>query len=156
MEGIKMVRKLGVVVVVGFFAASLSGCASAGKQKDMEIQGLKNQISVLEAQVQNKDEEINGLKDTLAKAPQEAQSQVTTEKETKEKALGEPKFHPNAKQIQAALKNAGYDPGAVDGKMGKKTRDAIKDFQKANNLKVDGKVGAKTWALLKEAANKAK
>ncbi|MFZ2937989.1 MAG: peptidoglycan-binding domain-containing protein, partial [Candidatus Omnitrophota bacterium] len=30
------------------------------------------------------------------------------------------------------------------------TKDAIKAFQQANNLTVDGKVGKKTWDLLKE------
>ncbi|MDD5072950.1 MAG: peptidoglycan-binding domain-containing protein [Candidatus Omnitrophica bacterium] len=52
------------------------------------------------------------------------------------------------RQIQAALKNAGYDPGAIDGKLGAKSKKAIKEFQSANGLKADGKVGAKTWAKL--------
>lgn len=52
------------------------------------------------------------------------------------------------KQIQTALKNAGYDPGAIDGKLGPRSKKAIKDFQAANGLKADGKVGAKTWAKL--------
>jgi peptidoglycan hydrolase-like protein with peptidoglycan-binding domain len=52
------------------------------------------------------------------------------------------------------LKNAGYDPGAIDGKLGKKTREAVKAFQTANNLKVDGKVGSQTWGMLKEYLSK--
>ncbi len=52
------------------------------------------------------------------------------------------------RQVQAALKNAGYDPGTIDGKLGAKSKKAIKDFQAANGLKADGKVGAKTWAKL--------
>lgn len=52
------------------------------------------------------------------------------------------------RQIQTALKNAGYDPGPIDGKTGAKTKKAIRDFQAANGLKADGKVGAKTWAKL--------
>jgi peptidoglycan hydrolase-like protein with peptidoglycan-binding domain len=36
----------------------------------------------------------------------------------------------------------------VDGKMGKQTRKAVRDFQRANGLVVDGKVGKKTWSLL--------
>jgi len=58
-------------------------------------------------------------------------------------------FKPNASDIQAALKNAGYYTGAVDGKIGPMTKKAITEFQKANNLKADGKVGSKTWELLK-------
>ena len=51
--------------------------------------------------------------------------------------------------IQQALTNAGYQPGPVDGKMGPKTKKAVRDFQEANNLTVDGVVGSKTWAKLK-------
>lgn len=36
----------------------------------------------------------------------------------------------------------------VDGKYGPATQKAIMIFQKANGLKVDGKVGKKTWTKL--------
>ena len=52
------------------------------------------------------------------------------------------------RQIQTALKNAGFDPGAIDGKMGPRTRQAIKEFQRAKGLTPDGVVGPKTWAEL--------
>lgn len=54
------------------------------------------------------------------------------------------------KDIQKALKNAGFDVGTIDGKIGPKTKKAIEDFQKSKNLKVDGKVGPKTWAELEK------
>lgn len=54
------------------------------------------------------------------------------------------------KDIQKALKNAGFYTGAADGKIGPKTKKAIEDFQKSKNLKVDGKVGPKTWAELEK------
>jgi len=50
--------------------------------------------------------------------------------------------------IQAALKNGGYDPGALDGKMGPRTKDAVRKFQKAHGLVVDGVVGRNTWEKL--------
>ncbi|MBI3315576.1 MAG: peptidoglycan-binding protein [Candidatus Omnitrophica bacterium] len=53
------------------------------------------------------------------------------------------------RELQNSLVRAGFDPGAVDGKIGKKTKKAVKDFQKKNSLKADGVVGEKTWALLK-------
>lgn len=52
--------------------------------------------------------------------------------------------------IQLALKNAGFYAGAVDGKIGPKTKKAIMDFQAAKGLKVDGKVGPRTWAELEK------
>lgn len=52
------------------------------------------------------------------------------------------------KKIQQALQAAGYNPGPVDGKMGRLTQKAIRDFQEAQGLSVDGKVGPKTWSKL--------
>ena len=54
------------------------------------------------------------------------------------------------KDIQNALKNAGFYTGAIDGKIGPKTKKAVMEFQKANGLKDDGKVGPKTWAALEK------
>ena len=73
---------------------------------------------------------------------------VLKAKESKEKAGVKAEFKPAGKDIQAALKNAGFDPGKVDGKMGPRTRQAIKDFQKSKGLVPDGVVGPKTWNLL--------
>jgi len=146
-----MVRKWVIVCVLLIFAVSLSGCATARKRKDLEIQGLRNQISVLETQIQSKDEEISSLKDALAKAAQEkARARVGTKRIGKKRVVGEIKSRPKAKQIQIALKNAGYEPGPIDGRMGKQTRDAIKAFQTAHNLPADGKVGKQTWSLLSD------
>jgi hypothetical protein len=58
--------------------------------------------------------------------------------------------------VQKALHNAGYEIGAIDGKIGPKTKKAIQNFQKENNLTVDGVVGKKTWALLKLYLDKVK
>jgi len=137
-----MIRKAFIFSVLLFFLISLSGCVTARKQKDLEIQGLRNQVSVLEAQIQSKDAEISNLRDSLAT------KEVRVSK--KKIIIGEVKSRPNAKQIQIALQNAGYNPGAIDGRMGKLTHDAIKAFQKANNLPANGKAGKKTWSLLRE------
>lgn len=51
--------------------------------------------------------------------------------------------------IQKALKKAGYYNGAIDGKVGPGTRDAIASFQKDNGLTADGVCGRGTWAKLK-------
>ena len=63
-------------------------------------------------------------------------------------ALASPDNSVHIKDIQTALKNAGFDPGPVDGTMGRKTKKAVRDFQAAGGLKVDGKVGPKTWAAM--------
>jgi len=51
--------------------------------------------------------------------------------------------------VQKALHNAGFNIGSIDGKTGPKTKKAIKEFQKENNLTIDGIVGKKTWEALK-------
>ncbi|MFH1800683.1 MAG: peptidoglycan-binding domain-containing protein [Candidatus Omnitrophota bacterium] len=51
--------------------------------------------------------------------------------------------------IQKALKKAGYYSGAIDGKVGPGTRDAITSFQKDNGLTADGICGRGTWSKLK-------
>lgn len=53
--------------------------------------------------------------------------------------------------IQARLRNLGYDPGPVDHELGRRTRAAIRAFQRDNPpLLVDGICGPKTRAKLIE------
>lgn len=55
------------------------------------------------------------------------------------------------RQVQALLDYLGYEPGPIDGLDGSNTRDAVKAFQSAEGLTVDGVAGAQTQARLKEA-----
>jgi murein L,D-transpeptidase YcbB/YkuD len=142
-----MLKKCVVFSALLVFLVSLSGCATTRKQNDLQMQGLRNQISVLETQLQSKDEEISSLREALAKS---GEAKPAVKMAGKKKVIGEIKSRPNVKQIQIALSNAGYNPGAIDGRMGRQTREAIRAFQRANNLAVDGKVGKRTWGLLKE------
>ena len=57
------------------------------------------------------------------------------------------------KQIQSLLTYLGYNPGAVDGLDGGKTRDAVKAFQAAESLTVDGVVGMQTEKALLDAVS---
>jgi hypothetical protein len=54
------------------------------------------------------------------------------------------------KKAQELLISKGYDlaPYGADGKFGNKTLSAVKAFQKANNLGVDGIIGKQTWKAL--------
>ncbi len=53
-------------------------------------------------------------------------------------------------KIQAALKKSGFYKGEIDGKMGPRTKSAIKEFQRAKKLTSDGVVGSKTWEALNQ------
>ncbi|MBI4341198.1 MAG: peptidoglycan-binding protein [Candidatus Omnitrophica bacterium] len=59
---------------------------------------------------------------------------------------------PSTREIQQALKDAGFYQGSVDGKMGPLTRQAVEEFQRVNGLTPDGVVGRQTWAKLKQYA----
>lgn len=56
------------------------------------------------------------------------------------------------KEVQFILNQQGYNCGKADGIIGRKTKDAIKAFQKNNGLKVDGVIGQQTieklWELM--------
>jgi len=127
----------------------LSGCASTRKKHALEIEGLQERIVYLEEELDDKDKLAMSLQDQIEMMQQEVlasqEEQVSQEKEI---VMKMPKL--STQQIQLALAAAGYYDYAVDNKMGSKTRAAIRAFQKDNGLKVDGKVGPKTWAVLKK------
>lgn len=52
------------------------------------------------------------------------------------------------RQLQQALKDQGYYAGVVDGLFGFGTTDAVKAFQRAKGLTVDGEAGAGTMRIL--------
>jgi len=143
-----MEKRVLLLGVAALFVISLSGCSTASKKKDLEVQGLRNQVSALEAQPSAKTEEVSSSTEQITSKSSETSASGSLEKS------GETNEQPTGRQIQAALKNAGYYKGTIDGKLGRKTRKAVKEFQKANNLKADGKVGPKTWTALKEFLQK--
>lgn len=55
---------------------------------------------------------------------------------------------PAVKTMQLLLLAKGYDVLVEYGSVGEKTETALKAYQKANNLEVDGKCGEKTWTAL--------
>jgi murein L,D-transpeptidase YcbB/YkuD len=145
-----MERKvLFLFLVLSVSVIFVTGCATMGRQTKAEIQTLKDQVVTLETQLQQKDAEIDSLRKALS---QTTEKKYAVMKGTRLKA--EVTTKPTTKQIQTALKNAGYDPGPIDGRIGKSTQAAIKDFQKANSLIADGKVGKQTWSVLVQYLNK--
>jgi lysozyme family protein len=51
-------------------------------------------------------------------------------------------------ELQILLRNAGMNPGSVDAIFGIKTEAAVRGFQKAKGLEVDGIAGPRTWDTL--------
>ena len=49
---------------------------------------------------------------------------------------------------QTALARAGFNPGSSDGVFGPNTQNAVRAFQQAKGLTVDGIIGPRTWTAL--------
>ena len=58
---------------------------------------------------------------------------------------------PAVRDLQEALKALGHDPGPIDGVFGGRTESAVKAFQQAREIPVDGVVGKVTWINIDEA-----
>jgi N-acetylmuramidase/Putative peptidoglycan binding domain len=56
------------------------------------------------------------------------------------------------KVLQEMLQKIGYKQIVADGNFGRGTDAAVRDFQKNNNLLIDGVVGPKTWILIADKA----
>ncbi|MDR5659056.1 LysM peptidoglycan-binding domain-containing protein [Serpentinicella sp. ANB-PHB4] len=54
----------------------------------------------------------------------------------------------SVRKLQTLLRDAGFDPGPIDGIFGSKTEAAVRAFQRSKGLVVDGIVGIRTWTAL--------
>jgi peptidoglycan hydrolase-like protein with peptidoglycan-binding domain len=59
---------------------------------------------------------------------------------------------PQVLELQKALMAAGFNPHGLDGSFGPKTEAALRAFQRAAGIVVDGKAGPQTWGALKARA----
>lgn len=144
-------------MVKRFFIAAglmlgLAGCATT--QSGQSPSELQLRVADLEKQVEVKDNEIKDLKYSLKDVNYEldrvkAQKSGTAGKSDYAKNDEILRVNVNPEKVQKALKAAGYYNGAIDGKLGNRTKVAISKFQKDHGLKADGIIGEKTWSLLK-------
>ena len=140
-------RGVMAVSVVGMLVAG--GCA--GARSAQEIDRLKADVGLLDQRVGQL--ERGSLKEPAQQAEwPAAESQpsaaVVVPVSPAQKPAGTASAKPSKKEIQQALKNAGFYQGAVDGKIGTQTREAIRTFQQVHGLKADGVVGKQTWEKL--------
>jgi peptidoglycan hydrolase-like protein with peptidoglycan-binding domain len=71
--------------------------------------------------------------------------------------MAEPTLHKGAtgeavRELQIALQETGNNSGAIDGVFGAQTEAAVKAFQQARGITVDGIVGPITWRNIDEFA----
>jgi len=132
--------------------AFVAGCATtqARRPESGAANDLAGRVTELQIQIQAKDQEIKDLKlqlEGMKNSLQKSTNFAAQESRGQSSLVQVPGV--TVKDLQKALVRAGFDPGPADGKIGRKTRKALKEFQKKNHLKADGVVGEKTWVLLK-------
>ena len=136
----------------------VSGCAGVRTRQDLAR--LQSQVGLLDERVSQLERAGLGsasapsLSETAADVGSttgfSGSSQKSASVTVKTGAAASTK--PTTREIQQALKNAGFYQGAVDGKMGAQTREAIKEFQRVHGLVDDGAVGKQTWGKLRSYA----
>ena len=142
---------LALIISLGL---TISGCGSAQKKLSEEVKGIKTKVDTLETRVEGveaKQAETERLTMEQAQKVEEMKSERVrpiAKTNIEAKGKGSRKDRERIKEIQACLKNAGFYHGEIDGVKGRKTRSAIKKFQKANGLNADGVVGRRTWEAL--------
>jgi len=144
--------------MLGTLAVASSGCAGLGGRQ--ELARLKSQVGLLEDRVTQLEQSSAGLAmpgtgALESAAPMPEGSSVAFESAPSKSGTGTLKsattaagLKPSTREIQQALKNAGFYQGAIDGKMGPMTRGAVQEFQRVHGLADDGVVGKQTWAKL--------
>lgn len=149
-------KKILFVVAALIICASLTvpGCSSAQKKLSEEVKGIKTKVETLETRVEGveaKQTETERLAMEQAQKTEEMRAEGARpagKSNVGIKHKGSAQDKARIREIQTCLKNAGFYKGDIDGVKGRKTRAAIRKFQKENGLAGDGVVGKKTWELL--------
>ena len=143
------------LLLVGLLIVLSAGCVS-NKRHNRELNAVQSQVNSLSSEVARLEAEAQASKNKSGLSS--FVQQFTTPAPVSKPSVGFASsavyrtpsgFELPAADIQRALKGAGYYNGDVDGKIGPKTREAIRAFQKDNDLTPDGVCGKKTWDLLK-------
>ena len=131
----KRLMTVGTAGLIGLLAA---GCAASIKSaKTQDADPVETRIAQLETQVGALNQQIDEINSRSASVAQASD----TRRARSAKSLSN-------RDIQLALRTSGHYDGPIDGKIGSKTTEAVKAFQKAQGLTPDGKVGSKTSVAL--------
>ncbi len=127
-----------------------SGCATTRAHKPNAAQDPQGQIADLQSQLVAKDQEISDLKYQVDSSRQSLPMTNFSSGNDSDSSNILRVSGVSGTEVQRALLRAGYDPGTIDGKLGKKTKSAVKSFQRKKGLTADGVIGERTWSALKK------
>lgn len=146
-------------ILLGIIMAGvLSGCATtssrSGGSLEIKVAQLERRLSDSDTEVQELKYEVSRLTSQISNMGSRGDASSGSKKDRQDSddnfiEEGSIRISASAEDVQKALQKAGYYDGVLDGKIGRKTIDAIKNFQKEHDLKADGVIGVKTWQAMK-------
>lgn len=139
-------KRIGIIIPVLAFGVALTGCGKKQQLSEQTIQDPMSMEALSALTTEQKAAPEVKIKDVKTLAAQAAVP-VTSEPKLDPLPPSGP-YKPSVTEIQTALKNVGFYNGKIDGQTGPNTKKAVEEFQQANGLKADGKVGPKTWLVL--------
>lgn len=121
----------------------ISGCATTKKTSDLDerLFALEAKMNSIEQNQANAEDRLSGLEVVSSRQAEAAREAISI---SPDKKPANPCIKLTKKDIQLALKNAGYYNGPIDGKLGSGTIKSLKKFQKENRLKANGKINKET------------
>jgi peptidoglycan hydrolase-like protein with peptidoglycan-binding domain len=132
-----MIKYLSLILIIAYLCFTFAGCKK------------KESMSPFQSQLPDSNQTITITSGDIMPEVEPIREEVVETKSIEVEAA-DSIVAPRSEHIQIALKNAGYYAGNIDGKIGPMSKKAIVEFQKANDLEPDGKVGPKTWSKLKK------
>ncbi len=123
-----------ILLIVICLSFVFTGCATVEKQ---ELDKLEKRVTVVERKQESLE---NRMEETVVYSSTVEVEEITPQTGSQ--------ISMTKQEIQLALSNAGYYKGPIDGKLGQLSRQAIRDFQADNGLKVDGIAGTNTQKAL--------
>jgi peptidoglycan hydrolase-like protein with peptidoglycan-binding domain len=139
----KRVATFAGALILGLVSSAVLAPAGAGDAQDKATE-TKDRVSDTAGDVKE------GLKSAGEKVKEKA---VDAKDEVKSRLgraddRGTSGGQVDVREAQEALKAKGFDPGAIDGVMGPRTRAAVRDFQKQNGLPETGRLDTATASQL--------
>lgn len=144
-------RKLLSMGILGALALPfLTGCGATTQIMQLEMRDLKNRLAHLESEFGRHEESIREIRTStqaapaIQPAPAEALPVVNPWSARSERPAEQPRRPMTTRDVQKALRNVGANPGPIDGKMGRRTRAALRAYQRRNGLAVSGRADRQT------------
>jgi septal ring factor EnvC (AmiA/AmiB activator) len=125
------------------------------RQSAGDLQNVQRQLASVQEQVKGLEQTRSQLNDWIAQAQARLASSLDPSDDERATRTGTtpPVSRPvRLEAAQEALKKLGYGPLVSDGRMGRKTRQAIEAFERAQGLTVTGELGATTVQALQSTS----